>query len=77
MLELVSAFVGTWFSLDAYDKGSLPRSGTSRKQITFTAEELKAAYSSLEEKAAHLLYFIVKDHPFTDGNKRSGAFAFV
>ncbi len=25
----------------------------------------------------HLLYFIVKDHPFVDGNKRSGAFAFV
>lgn len=34
-------------------------------------------YESLEEKAAHLLYFIVKDHPFIDGNKRSGAFAFV
>ncbi|OGI69009.1 death-on-curing protein [Candidatus Nomurabacteria bacterium RIFCSPLOWO2_01_FULL_42_20] len=34
-------------------------------------------YPSLEEKAAHLLYFMVKNHPFTDGNKRSGAFAFV
>ena len=34
-------------------------------------------YSTLEEKAAHLLYFIVKNHPFSDGNKRSGAFAFV
>lgn len=34
-------------------------------------------YPSVEEKAAHLLYFMVKDHPFTDGNKRSGAFAFV
>ena len=34
-------------------------------------------YSSVEEKAAHLLYFMVKNHPFTDGNKRSGAFAFV
>ncbi len=28
---------------------------------------------SREEKAAHLLYFVVKDHPFTDGNKRIGA----
>lgn len=27
-------------------------------------------YRSREEKAAHLLYFVVKDHPFTDGNKR-------
>lgn len=35
------------------------------------------AYETLEEKAAHLLYFFVKNHPFTDGNKRSGAFAFV
>ena len=37
----------------------------------------KPVYASLEEKAAHLLYFMVKNHPFTDGNKRSGAFAFV
>lgn len=37
----------------------------------------KAVYPTAEEKAAHLLYFMVKNHPFTDGNKRSGAFAFV
>ncbi len=37
----------------------------------------KDVYQTLEEKAAHLLYFMVKNHPFTDGNKRSGAFAFV
>ena len=37
----------------------------------------KDAYPSTEEKAAHLLYFMVKNHPFVDGNKRSGAFAFV
>ncbi|SFD94966.1 Fic/DOC family protein [Thiohalospira halophila DSM 15071] len=35
------------------------------------------AYPSIEAKAAHLLYFVVKDHPFADGNKRSGAFLFV
>ncbi len=34
-------------------------------------------YGSVEEKAAHLIYFMVKNHPFVDGNKRSGAFAFV
>lgn len=34
-------------------------------------------YPSIEEKAAHLLYFIIKNHPFVDGNKRSGAYAFV
>jgi hypothetical protein len=35
------------------------------------------AYPSVESKAAHLLYFVIKNHPFTDGNKRSGAFLFV
>lgn len=34
-------------------------------------------YVSIEEKAVHLLYFIIKNHPFIDGNKRSGAFAFI
>ncbi len=35
------------------------------------------AYPSVEAKAAHLLYFVIKNHPFFDGNKRSGAFLFV
>jgi prophage maintenance system killer protein len=120
ILELISAFADTWFSLDAYDKDCFPQKGVSKKQVEFTAEELsealkelkkdlikkkeateifgqersgdsikgivgsifqsifgKDAYPSTEEKAAHLLYFIVKNHPFIDGNKRSGAFAFV
>ncbi len=34
-------------------------------------------YPSIQSKAAHLLYFIIKNHPFVDGNKRSGAYAFV
>lgn len=41
---------------------------------TFGGKEL---YASLEEKAAHLLYFIIKDHPFVDGNKRIASFLFV
>lgn len=32
---------------------------------------------SVEQKAANLLYYIVKGHPFTDGNKRIGAFLFI
>lgn len=36
-----------------------------------------AVYPTVEEKAAQLLYFVVKNHVFIDGNKRSGAFAFV
>ena len=120
VLELMHAFAGTWFSLDAYDAGRLPRKGATKKQVIFTAEDLgralyefkkelfakkrvtamfgqlrekdaifaivgnilqsfanKDVYPSLEEKAAHLLYFMVKNHPFIDGNKRNGAFSFV
>jgi len=35
------------------------------------------AYPTLETRAAHLLYFVIKNHPFSDGNKRSGALLFV
>ena len=41
---------------------------------TFDKKEL---YPSLEEKTAHLLYFIIKDHPFVDGNKRIVSFTFI
>ena len=41
---------------------------------TFGGVEL---YPSIEDKAAHLLYLIIKDHPFNDGNKRSAAFLFI
>jgi death-on-curing family protein len=34
-------------------------------------------YPSLEEKAAHLFYFIIKDHPFVDGNKRVASLLFL
>ena len=41
---------------------------------TFGKKEL---YPSIEEKAAHLLYFIIKNHSFIDGNKRIGAALFL
>jgi death-on-curing family protein len=34
-------------------------------------------YPSIEEKAANLLYLIIKNHPFIDGNKRIGSFMFI
>ncbi|MEK7171469.1 MAG: virulence protein RhuM/Fic/DOC family protein, partial [Patescibacteria group bacterium] len=119
-MELVKMFANTWLSLDAYDKSKLPKTGATKRQVEFTAEELKEAlqklkheliakseatnifgserggqsvagiignifqtfdgkdlYPTVEEKAAHILYFMVKNHPYADGNKRSGAFAFV
>ena len=41
---------------------------------TFSGQDL---YPTLEAKAAHLLYFLVKNHPFVDGNKRIGAALFL
>jgi len=41
---------------------------------TFGGQDL---YPGVEEKAAHLLYFVIKDHPFIDGNKRIGSFLFL
>ena len=35
------------------------------------------AYPTIESKAAHLLYFVIKNHPFADGNKRIGSFLLV
>jgi prophage maintenance system killer protein len=49
--------------------------GTLRSVVqTFDNQYL---YTSIEEQAANLLYFIIKNHSFTDGNKRIGAFMFV
>lgn len=41
---------------------------------TFGGEDL---YKSSEEKAANLFYFVIKDHPFSDGNKRIGCLLFL
>lgn len=43
----------------------------------FQSFDWNDVYPSIEEKAAHFLYFIVKNHPFTDGNKRTWAFSFL
>lgn len=43
----------------------------------FQSFDGKELYPSIAEKAANLLYFVIKDHPFYDGNKRIGALLFV
>ncbi|MDK2899477.1 MAG: hypothetical protein PWQ10_664 [Patescibacteria group bacterium] len=118
--DLVSSFADTWFSLDAYDKSTLPRKGNIKQVVQVGAADLQKelsrlraqlieqneatdifgqereknglvalfgnvfqsfngedVYPSVEEKAAHLLYFVIKNHVFFDGNKRSGAYSFV
>ena len=50
------------------------KSSISTIYQTFDGKDL---YPSIEEKAAHLLYFVTKNHSFTDGNKRIAAFMFL
>lgn len=55
-------------------------SGDKLKALLGNVEQTfdgKPLYPSLEEKAAHLLYFAIKDHPFVDGNKRIGSLLFL
>ena len=60
--------------LFGHEKDDSFRSSLANIYQTFDGKEL---YPSIEEKAAHLLYFIVKNHSFTDGNKRIAAGLFV
>ena len=55
------------------EKGKLEGILAAVYQHVFETE----VYPSLEEKAANLLYFLIKDHPFTDGCKRIGATIFL
>ena len=55
------------------EKGKLEGILTAVYQNVFDQE----VYPSIEEKAANLLYFLIKDHPFADGCKRIGATIFL
>ena len=56
------------------EKDASFKSSISTIDQTFDGEDL---YPSIEEKAANLLYFVVKNHSFSDGNKRIAAWLFV
>lgn len=60
-----------WF---ANEKDESFRSSIGQIYQTFDGEDL---YASVEEKAAMLLYLVVKNHSFTDGNKRIAAALFL
>lgn len=60
--------------LFGHEKDDSFRSSIAAIYQTFGKNDL---YPSIEEKAAHLLYFIVKNHSFNDGNKRIAAFLFL
>ena len=72
--------------LDDYDHKQLDKNGINKKEAQRISKEeflkvindMKSEFSSdVEDKAATLLYLIVKNHSFTDGNKRIGASCFL
>lgn len=70
--ELMSKGEAT--ELFAQERGDAFAAIIGNIEQTFGGEAL---YPTVESRAAHLLYFMVKDHPFSDGNKRSAAFMFL
>jgi prophage maintenance system killer protein len=72
ILDLKLKFGGS--NLFGNEKDQSFRSSIGAINQTFDGKEL---YPSIEEKAANLLYFVVKNHSFSDGNKRIAAWLFV
>jgi len=66
-------------SVNGSDLFGKPRSNAFEGSLnsiyqSYNGEDL---YKTVAEKAAHLLYFVIKDHPFHDGNKRIGSLLFI
>ncbi len=72
-IELVKETYGN-SELFGHEKDHSFKSSLATIYQTFGGVDL---YPSIEEKAANLLYFIVKNHSFSDGNKRIAAFLFL
>lgn len=73
-MEIVTAMKTGFGGLFGLEKDQGFKSALGAINQTFGGEEL---YPSIEEKAANLLYFVVKNHAFSDGNKRIGAALFI
>jgi prophage maintenance system killer protein len=72
-IELAKKYYGN-SDLFGNEKDESFKSSISTIYQTFDGKDL---YPTVEEKAANLLYFITKNHSFTDGNKRIAAFLFL
>lgn len=73
-IGLVKVMKGEFDGLFGIEKDQGFKSALGTIYQTFDGKEL---YPSVEEKAANLLYFVVKNHAFSDGNKRIAAALFV
>ena len=72
--EIVNSMKAGFGGLFGAEKDEGFRSALATIYQTFGGEEL---YPSVEEKAANLLYFVIKNHAFVDGNKRIAAAIFI
>ncbi len=72
--EIIQSMKGEFDGLFGIEKDQGFKSALGTIYQTFGGEEL---YPSIEEKAANLLYFVVKNHAFSDGNKRIAAAIFI
>ncbi len=72
-IELTKRVYGN-SELFGHEKDDSFKSSVSTIYQSFGGQDL---YPSIEEKAANLLYFVVKNHSFSDGNKRIAAFLFL
>jgi prophage maintenance system killer protein len=73
-IAIVNSMKGDFDGLFGVEKDQGFKSALGAIYQTFDGKEL---YPSVEEKAANLLYFIVKNHAFSDGNKRIAAALFI
>ncbi|OGW36542.1 MAG: cytochrome C biogenesis protein CycH [Nitrospirae bacterium GWC2_56_14] len=73
-IAIVASMKGDFDGLFGIEKDQGFKSALGAIYQTFDGKEL---YPSVEEKAANLLYFVVKNHAFSDGNKRIGAALFI
>ena len=73
-LREVLAGRGQTTGLFGHERGDQLPAILGNIEQTFGGEPL---YPTAQARAAHLLYFVIKDHPFSDGNKRIGFLALV
>lgn len=73
-IGIVASMKGEFDGLFGLEKDQGFKSALGAIYQTFGGEEL---YPSVEEKGANLLYFVVKNHAFSDGNKRIAAALFI
>ncbi|MFZ4860236.1 MAG: RhuM family protein [Desulfuromonadaceae bacterium] len=73
-IGIVASLKGEFEGLFGIEKDQGFKSALGAIYQTFGGEEL---YPSVEEKGANLLYFVVKNHAFSDGNKRIAAALFI